>query len=91
IGLEPVLHMYAVLITVAVEGDGGLCGSTLREACSWGKVAVTDEQMVFSEATVAFPILASYGYHKGSWKKRRERRFNALLNDVKAPVPVALR
>ncbi|MBI3289545.1 MAG: deoxyhypusine synthase family protein, partial [Elusimicrobia bacterium] len=63
----------------------------LREACSWGKVDTVDEQMVFAEATLALPILASYGFHKGSWKKRRERRFNALLNNVKAPVPAALR
>ncbi|MEK7233703.1 MAG: deoxyhypusine synthase family protein, partial [Elusimicrobiota bacterium] len=77
--------------TVADERDGALSGSTLREACSWGKVAVTDEQMVFSEATLALPILAGYGWHKGNWKKRRERRFNALLNDVKARVPAALR
>ncbi|MEQ1917577.1 MAG: deoxyhypusine synthase [Elusimicrobiota bacterium] len=91
IGLEPIMHKYAIQITVADERDGALSGSTLREACSWGKVAVTDEQMVFSEATLALPILAGYGYHKGNWKKRRERRFNALLNDVKAKIPAALR
>ena len=91
IGLEPIMHKYAVQITVADERDGALSGSTLREACSWGKVAVTDEQMVFSEATIALPVLAGYGWHKGNWKKRRERRFNALLNDVNAKIPVALR
>ena len=91
IGLEPIMHKYAVQITVADERDGALSGSTLREACSWGKVAVTDEQMVFSEATIALPVLAGYGWHKGNWKKRRERRFNALLNDAKAKIPVALR
>lgn len=91
IGLEPIMHKYAVQITVADERDGALSGSTLREACSWGKVAVTDEQMVFSEATIALPVLAGYGWHKGNWKKRRERRFNALLNDEKAKIPVALR
>jgi len=47
--------------------------------------------MVYSEATLALPILASYAYHKGSWKKRRERRYNALLNDVRSAVPVAVR
>ena len=44
-----------------------------------------------SEATMALPILASYAYHKGSWKKRRARQYNVLLNDEKAPVPSALR
>lgn len=91
IGHDTKMHKYAIQITVADERDGALSGSTLREACSWGKVDIVDEQMVFSEATVALPTLASYGYHKGNWKKRRERRFNALLNDANAPVPAALR
>ena len=91
IGLEPIMHKYAVQITVADERDGALSGSTLREACSWGKVDVVDEQMVYSEATLALPILASYGYHKGNWKKRRENRWNAFLNDEKTKVPAALR
>lgn len=91
LGLEPIMHKYAVQITVADERDGALSGSTLREACSWGKVDVVDEQMVFSEATVAFPLLASYAYHRGNWKKRRARAYNALLNDEKAPIPAALR
>jgi deoxyhypusine synthase len=91
IGHETKMHKYAIQITVADERDGALSGSTLREACSWGKVDIIDEQMVFAEATIALPTLASYGYHKGNWKKRRERRFNALLNDVNTPAPTALR
>jgi deoxyhypusine synthase len=91
IGLEPVMHKYAVQITVADERDGALSGSTLREACSWGKVDVVDEQMVYAEATSVMPLMASYAWHKGSWKKRRERRFNAFLNDEKAKIPAALR
>jgi deoxyhypusine synthase len=91
LGFEPKMHKYAVQITVADERDGALSGSTLREACSWGKVDVIDEQMVFAEATLALPTLASYGFHKGNWKKRRERRLNALLNDTSATAPTALR
>jgi deoxyhypusine synthase len=91
LGLEPVMHKYAVQITVADERDGALSGSTLREACSWGKVDVVDEQMVYAEATSVMPLMASYAWHKGSWKKRRERRFNAFLNDEKAKIPAALR
>lgn len=91
LGHNPKMHKYAIQITVADERDGALSGSTLREACSWGKVDIVDEQMVFAEATIALPTLASYGYHKGNWKKRRENRFNSLLNDVNAPVPAALR
>lgn len=89
IGLETKMHKYAVQITVADERDGALSGSTLREACSWGKVDVVWEQMVYAEASMAFPLLASYAYHKGSWKGRKGFKWNALLNDVKAPIPAA--
>lgn len=73
------MHKYALQITVADERDGGLSGSTLREAHSWGKVDQGNEQMVFAEATLAFPLLASYVYHKGNWKKRKEKNFNSFL------------
>jgi deoxyhypusine synthase len=77
------MHKYAIQITVADERDGGLSGSTLREASSWGKVDTTFEQMVFSEATVAFPLIAGYAYHKNSWKVREEKRFNEFLDKEK--------
>jgi deoxyhypusine synthase len=83
IGKEVHMHKYAVQITVADERDGGLSGSTLKEAHSWGKVDRGAEQLVFSEATLAFPLLASYAYHKGSWKKRKPRDFNSLLDKGK--------
>ncbi len=73
------LHKYAVQITVADERDGGLSGSTLKEAHSWGKIDTGYDQMVFSEATIAFPLLASYAYHKGKWKGRRDKQFNKVL------------
>ena len=68
------MHKYAIQVTVADERDGALSGSTLKEACSWGKVDTTYEQMVFCEATIAFPLLAAYAYHKGAWKNRQARR-----------------
>jgi len=80
IGIETPMHKYAIQITVADERDGALSGSTLKEACSWGKVDVVHEQMVFAEATLAMPLVAGYAYHKGSWKGRTARRFNAFLN-----------
>jgi deoxyhypusine synthase len=74
------MHKYAIQITVADERDGGLSGSTLKEAHSWGKVDEGSEQMVFSEATIALPLLVSYVYHKRSWKKRKEKNFNEMLD-----------
>ena len=80
LGYEDVsMHTYAVQVTVADERDGGLSGSTLKEASSWGKVDTVFEQMVFSEATIAFPLLAGYAYHKRGWEGRKAKNFNAML------------
>jgi len=76
------MHKYAVQITVADERDGALSGSTLREAHSWGKVGISNSQMVYSEATIALPLLASYAYQKGEWKRRRPKNYNARLEDL---------
>jgi deoxyhypusine synthase len=69
------MHKYAVQITVADSRDGALSGSTLREACSWGKVDVVHEQMVYGEIASLFPILASDAYHRGAWKGRKGFKF----------------
>lgn len=82
LGEDVSMHAYAVQLTVADPRDGALSGSTLREACSWGKVDVVHEQMVWGEATVAFPLLASDAYHRRSWVGRPARK----LADLWAPV-----
>ncbi|MEM0120270.1 MAG: deoxyhypusine synthase [Thermoprotei archaeon] len=79
VGKPAPMHKYAIQITVADERDGGLSGSTLKEAHSWGKVDMGNTQMVFSEATIAFPLIVSYAYRKGSWKGRVRRRLNDTL------------
>ncbi len=79
LGVDTPMHKYAIQLTVADEKDGALSGSTLKEANSWGKVDTTYEQMVFSEATLTFPLLASYVYHKGNWKNRRGKKLNSLF------------
>jgi deoxyhypusine synthase len=84
LGQEDVkMHKYAVQITVADERDGALSGSTLKEASSWGKVETTYEQMVYGEATVIFPLIAGYVYHKGLWKNRKQKKFSEYLNTQK--------
>jgi len=75
LGVDVPMHKYAVQITVADVRDGACSSSTLKEATSWGKVDVSFEQMVFAEATSVLPLIASYAYHKGGWKKRRKWRF----------------
>ena len=82
LGQEVPMHKYAVQVTVADVRDGALSGSTLKEASSWGKVDLAYEQMVFSEATLAVPLILGYAYHQGAWKARTGRRWNALLDPV---------
>jgi deoxyhypusine synthase len=79
LGLEAEMHKYAVQITVADVRDGACSSSTLKEACSWGKVDVTFEQMVFAEATTVVPLIASDAYHRGGWRSREKRRWAKLF------------
>lgn len=73
------MHKYAVQITVADVRDGACSSSTLKEACSWGKVSPVEEQMVFAEATTVLPLLASSAYHEAHWKARGEKRLARLF------------
>ncbi len=83
---EVPMHKYAVQVTVADVRDGALSSSTLKEASSWGKVDTTYEQMVYSEATLALPLIAGYAYHQGGWKNRALRRWSRLLEPAAAEV-----
>jgi deoxyhypusine synthase len=80
LGVDVGMHKYAVQITVADERDGALSGSTLKEASSWGKVSTSFEQMVYGEATVFFPLVAGYAYHRKAQKGRKPRRFAQMLD-----------
>jgi deoxyhypusine synthase len=79
LGIDVHMHKYAVQLTVADERDGALSGSTLKEANSWGKVDSSYEQMVYGEATITFPLLASYAYHHFSWDKRKPKHLNTIF------------
>jgi deoxyhypusine synthase len=83
---EAPMHKYAVQVTVADVRDGALSSSTLKEASSWGKVDTVYEQMVFSEATIAVPLIVGYAYHKQGWKARAGKRWNQLLEQQPASV-----
>ena len=84
LGVEASMHKYAIQITVADVRDGALSGSTLKEASSWGKVDLTYEQMVYAEATLAFPLIAGYAYHKKAAAARKGKAFAAALETVSA-------
>ena len=53
---------YVVQITDARPDTGGLSGATLQEGKSWGKVQDAHHGMitVYTDSTIAFPILALY-------------------------------
>ncbi len=52
---------YVVYVTTAVEYDGSLSGAHPREAVSWGKVKARSRRVVvYGDATIIMPILASY-------------------------------
>lgn len=87
LGHEVPMHKYAVQITVADVRDGACSSSTLKEANSWGKVDSSCEQMVYAEATTVLPLLASYAYHKGNWKKRRKWQLAKLFDIQGKKVP----
>jgi deoxyhypusine synthase len=84
LGSDAPMHKYAIQITVADVRDGALSSSTLKEASSWGKVDTTFEQMVYSEATMALPLIAGYAYHKKAHAARTGRRWARLLEPVTA-------
>ncbi|MCA8887361.1 MAG: deoxyhypusine synthase [Parvularculaceae bacterium] len=74
------MHKYAVQITVADVRDGACSSSTLKEACSWGKVDVALEQMVYAEATTVAPLIVSDAYHRGAWRNREPRNWAKLFS-----------
>jgi deoxyhypusine synthase len=84
LGHEVDMHKYAVQITVADVRDGACSSSTLKEACSWGKVDTAYEQMVYAEATSVLPLVASYAYHKRLWEDRAQRRWSQIFKPVLA-------
>ncbi len=77
------MHKYAIQLTVADVRDGACSSSTLKEACSWGKVDVALEQMVFAEAGSVLPLLASDAYHRGHWKQRKAKNWAKLFTKQK--------
>jgi deoxyhypusine synthase len=58
-------HDYALQITTAIPLDGGLSGSTLGEAQSWGKIK---KQASFAcawvEPSVSLPLLSAYAFDR---------------------------
>jgi deoxyhypusine synthase len=80
-------HRYAIQLTTDVPHWGGLSGSTLSEATSWGKVSKkATHQMAFVEPSVSLPLIAGYLIKKESGKNRSRIAFDwtpPALNEIK--------
>ena len=80
-------HAYALQVTTAVTQDGGLSGSTLAEAQSWGKIQKkADFAMAWVEPSVSLPLLAAYAMDRYPAPARKRLRFDwdgEILKSVK--------
>jgi deoxyhypusine synthase len=38
--------------------------------------------MIFSEATIALPLVAAYAYHQADYAQRQERRIGSIFDPV---------
>jgi len=91
--LDQILHRndggqdYIIQITDARPDTGGLSGATLQEGKSWGKVHDAHQDMitVYSDSTIAFPILALYvlSNNKSRKPKRLYKKLGMYYNNLK--------
>ena len=69
-------HSYAFQLTTDVPHWGGLSGSTLKEATSWGKISPdASYAMAFVEPSVSLPLIYSYVFQEGLYKGRPRKKF----------------
>jgi len=69
-------HSYAIQVTTDSPHWGGLSGSTLEEAQSWGKVHTeATHRTVNMEATIALPLMVGYLLQKKVWVGRKRLKF----------------
>ena len=81
LGYDVDKHKFGIQISTADVRDGGLSGSTLREAISWGKNDKNMEDvMIWGEASVFFPLLIGYIFYNMKDKNRKGLHLNEVFN-----------
>ncbi|MBI2450030.1 MAG: deoxyhypusine synthase [Candidatus Nealsonbacteria bacterium] len=88
LGVEKGGHDYFIQITMDSPQWGGLSGATPQEAVSWGKInpnELKNTVVVYSDITLAVPILFSYALEKAKMRKQKNLylRREKLMNDLK--------
>ncbi len=69
-------HKYAIQLTTDSPHWGGLSGSTLSEAKSWGKVNTeANTSMAFVEPSVSLPLVVGSALHKKLYQGRKRLQF----------------
>lgn len=75
LGINKGGHDYFIQITTDAPHWGGLSGATPSEAVSWGKIKpeqLNSTVVVYSDSTVALPLLTAYAVSKAQPKPRKE-------------------
>jgi deoxyhypusine synthase len=76
-GIDTGGHKYAIQITTDAPHWGGLGGSTLSEATSWGKVSKqATHEMAFVETSVALPLIYGYALQKNAARGRKRLKYS---------------
>ena len=69
-------HKYAIQMTTDAPHWGGLSGSTLAEAQSWGKISKqANFSMAFVEPSVSLPLIFGSAFQKKAYKGRSRLSF----------------
>lgn len=75
-GMDTGGHRYAIQVTTDSPHWGGLSGSTLSEATSWGKISKkAAHSMAFVEPSVSLPLIMGATFEKGECKKRPRLKY----------------
>ena len=75
-GIDTGGHKYALQVTTDAPHWGGLGGSTLSEATSWGKVSKkATHEMAFVETSVSLPLIYGYALQKNAARGRKRLRY----------------
>src|SRR5579863_9455360 len=88
LGINKGGHDYFIQITQDAPHWGGLSGATPSEAVSWGKIKpdqLNSAVVVYSDSTIALPLLAAYAVSKASARPRKQlyAQRDALLKELK--------